>query len=300
MQLGTLPGLQSSFAQLVNSNGMIVGSCVIIGNESSRRGFVWTATGGMVDIGHLGGGGPTDANFVSDQGIVVGTSPNLFGGRRGFAWSAGGGITNMGALGGVDSAPLGMNRSGTVMGYATGPEQAWQYAFAWSATNGIQALTLGGNSVPRALSEAGHIVGYSSTSNGNSRGFRWEAGEGIVELPAPGGISGGYSDAVAVNSTGQVAGWATFDDNSNLTRAALWLDPPPQPRLQIKRAAGQIVTFELLVDQLVPYIPFTVQRSVNFVDWESLGRYVPSAISHTVSNMPISGLDSAFYRIRIP
>jgi probable HAF family extracellular repeat protein len=186
------------------------------------------------------------------------------------------------------------------MGYATGPEQAWQYAFAWSATNGIQALTLGGNSTPRALSEAGHIVGNSSTSNGNSRGFRWKAGEGIMELPAPGGIGGGYSDAFAVNSMGQVVGFATFDVNSNVWRAALWLDPPPQPIIQIRRSIGIPSTIELHVHQLVTNIPFTLEMSADLAEWGSIGRHIPSATSHTVSNVLISTPGSAFYRIRIP
>ena len=95
-------------------------------------------------------------------------------------------------------------------------------AFLWSPAGGYRDLgTLGGAaSCAAALSDAGHVAGYSQTADGAVRAFVWTAAGGMRDLGTlPGGAQ---SRALDVNDAGRVVGWST--DASGVPRAVTW-DP---------------------------------------------------------------------------
>lgn len=291
-----LPNYNYSTADQVNSAGMIVGTSGELYSSTQRRGFIWTTNGGMTDVGHLGGGWSL-AKFVSSNGTVVGTSAIGFGLGRAFAWTANGGITNMGALGGFDSGPVGMNKNGLVMGVATGNAGnggQWQYAFAWTASNGIQALTLGGNSFPRAISEGGHILASGFTSpTGVPRGILWSEANGItVLLPLP-RASGGNLEVVAVNSRGQVVG---VSYPANWEHALLWQQPPPPRAVSPTIAAGQ---FSVSVSTVAgkTYV-LEANSDLNSTGWLLAAQIEGDGSVKTLTHTNPSG-SSQFYRLRV-
>lgn len=74
------------------------------------------------------------------------------------------------------------------------------------------------------INDVGQIVGYTLDINGNKRAFLWTEGAGqligqsqFVDL---GTLGGRNSEAIAVNNTGQVVGWA--EDETGQRRPFLW------------------------------------------------------------------------------
>jgi probable HAF family extracellular repeat protein len=90
IDLGTLGGAQSEvgswdrpFHYAVNAAGQVVGTSETA--DGSFHGFSWTQTGGMVDLGTLGGA-ESSAFAVNNRGDVVGFSTAADGYRRATLW----------------------------------------------------------------------------------------------------------------------------------------------------------------------------------------------------------------------
>src|SRR6516162_9904255 len=100
-----------SVAYGVNRSGTVVG-------ESGGFGFLWTKSGGMQDLGNLGGTDTTTAYGINDSGQVVGTSflPNNAA-QHAFLWTAAEGMQDLGTLGG-NSIATAINNSEQVVGYS--------------------------------------------------------------------------------------------------------------------------------------------------------------------------------------
>src|SRR5215467_5346189 len=100
VDLGTLGGTFGE-ATAVNAHGQVVGHSYIAG-DAEFHAFSWTQTGGMIDLGTLGGGTFSEPTAVSTTGQVVGNSttadfPFAF---RAFSWTQTGGMIDIGTLGG--------------------------------------------------------------------------------------------------------------------------------------------------------------------------------------------------------
>lgn len=82
-----------------------------MGNSSFHT-FLWTAAGGMIDLGTLGGS-DSSAAAVTDGGQVVGSS-DIAGDAdfHAFSWTAAGGMIDLGTLGGSRSQALAANDAG--------------------------------------------------------------------------------------------------------------------------------------------------------------------------------------------
>src|SRR5258708_8678539 len=105
---------------------------------------MWTSSGGMQDLGNLGGDGNSEALGINDNGQVVGYSftPSN---EHAFVWTQTGGMQDLGTLGGSISVATGINATGNVVGYSLGrtPENP---AFAWSPPPALKTLpNLAGN-----------------------------------------------------------------------------------------------------------------------------------------------------------
>lgn len=133
------PGLTSTggaTAEAINSANEVVG--YYFPNGSGKPvGFSWTQAGGMQDLGPAG----TLALAINDSGTVVGQSPNASGYKHAFSWTQSGGMRDLGTLGGVQSAALGINNKGWIVGTSlTNSGFGLLHAFLWTPSAGMKDL----------------------------------------------------------------------------------------------------------------------------------------------------------------
>jgi probable HAF family extracellular repeat protein len=212
--LGT-PGGRVSYAYGVSADGAVVVGTAIVdyyddwGFYNYARAFRWTASGGMQDLGDLGGGESEAYGVSADGTVVVGGAFNAAGQWRAFRWTASGGMQDLGTLGVGWSEAYGVSADGAVV-VGQAQNAAWQWrAFRWTASGGMQDLgTLGGDrSTAYAVSADGSVVvGRAQNAAGQWRAFRWTASGGMQDL---GTLGGDRSTAYAVSADGSVVvGWA--------------------------------------------------------------------------------------------
>lgn len=220
VDLGTVDGYPKSTAVAVSTSGQVVGYSVTQADVYSRA-MSWTSTGGLVDVGSLGG---SDSHpvAVNASGRIAGSSNTSSGPMHAFSWTATRGMVDLGTLGGLYSQATGMNAAGQVVGASnTTGEGPHNHAFSWTAADGMVDLgTLGGSqSFATAINALGQVVGFSQTPGDVSfHAFSWTASGGMMDL---GTLGGSQSFGVAVNDSGQVAGSSnTTGDASN--HAFLW------------------------------------------------------------------------------
>jgi probable HAF family extracellular repeat protein len=195
--LGTLPeGGYESFANAVNSRGQVVGFALntipdafSLGGPgffpTQTRAFFWER-GAMQDLGTLGSGSDATAQFINEQGQVVG-------------WSYTSSAPNTSCPGFL---PL-----------ATG-------SFIWDKENRMTDLgTLGGTcTIAKGLNNHGTVVGDYVNDSHIERAFLWENGS-IHDLG--GTLGGDHTGAEGINDHGVIAGWAYLPGNTTF-HAALW------------------------------------------------------------------------------
>src|SRR5713101_554943 len=88
--LGRLGG--SSYAYAINNAGQVVG-CYESG-AGNFQAFLWTESGGMQDLGTLGGGSSA-ASGINSEGQVVGWSVTSAGDAHAFLWTAATGMRDL-------------------------------------------------------------------------------------------------------------------------------------------------------------------------------------------------------------
>jgi probable HAF family extracellular repeat protein len=235
VDIGTLGGEESD-ATAVNALGQVVGSsltatppCPHPDDEchAPNHAFLWTAAGGMRDLGTLGCGADclsySEAVAVNGRGQVVGRSDAPDASYRAFSWTTAGGMVNLGALNQSDDAvfPYATNVHGQVVGQEVTDDDssATVYAFSWTATGGMINLgTLGGHQTfARAVNAGGQVVGFGLTADGAVRAFVWTAARGMVDLGALAGSA--HSVAIAISDSGRIVGSSAVGD---VTRATVW------------------------------------------------------------------------------
>ncbi|HEY0191489.1 MAG TPA: hypothetical protein VGC42_10240 [Kofleriaceae bacterium] len=167
--------------------------------------FQWTAAGGLVDLGTLGG------SYSSSHAIsgarVAGESTLSSGDSHAFLHDATG-LHDLGTLGGggIDaSAAYGVNATGVIVGksrLANGFLHAAQFSATAAATDlGTLVGTATSNSSALAITGS-IIVGSSDTTSGGTHAAIWSGGT-ITDL---GSIGTDTSVANAVNASGAAAG----------------------------------------------------------------------------------------------
>src|SRR5439155_16140122 len=179
--------------------------------------FVWTQSGGMVDLGSLGGTF-SQAIAVNKNGMVIGSSAipgdpmrNAVLDTHAFVWTQARGLVDLGTLGGSTSSASAMNDQGVVVGSSTTSGNAQTHAFVWTQTAGM--VDLGavevGDSSAFALNSNGLVVGAS-----NNRATLWNLTTGATPTIAwatPSDIVYGTALGVTqLNATADVPGTFTY------------------------------------------------------------------------------------------
>lgn len=198
----TLGGrLTRAFA--INQSGQITGSS---DTATYPHAFLYSRTGGMLDLGTLGA--------MSSNGYAINGDGNIAGYGYvcacqpvAFWWSASTGmrkITRSGWLSGIAS---GINDQGQVVGsFISGPvTNEIAKGFFWSKLTGIQDLNNQGckGCLPNAINNSSQLVGAIQLTDGSQHAFVWVKGGPVKDL---GTLGGKNSSARAINRSGQIVG----------------------------------------------------------------------------------------------
>ena len=250
-------GTAYSSAVSVNDLGQVTGMAT---SSSDQRAFLWTAQGGAIDLGEGPRAFASIGRDVSRLGLVAGSSdtavlwtgvaslvsiptppgtyapfafglnelervvgqasltPNL---TTGWVWDPSLGTRDLRSLGvpGATSA-VAINESNRIVGQRlTSNYKA--YAFDLD----VQALTdlgtFGGpTSEALGLNDLGHVVGWATNANHNTRPFLWTPSAGLQDLGSLGGQPYDFGKAHAINTAGQVVGYSSTGTGDY--RAFLW------------------------------------------------------------------------------
>jgi probable HAF family extracellular repeat protein len=148
-------------------------------------------------------------------------------------------VTDLGTLGGSQSAGLGINASGAVVGSADVADGSYD-AFLYDGT--IHDLgTLGGtNSQAFGVNDSGLVTGYSETVNGSNLRHAFLYDGTMHDIGTPGGP---FSEGVGINDKGQIAG--TFYGSTpllgqaRLVRNTIFMRRGHEPMMNCERKRGK-------------------------------------------------------------
>lgn len=204
-ELGTLAGSSAlanasgtdadSWAYATNTNGSVVVGRSQIANTAlaDYHAFRWTS-GGMTDLGTLGGGKSSALDVSADGAVVVGESQNADGALRAFRWTAAGGMTDLGVLTGANGASAsGVSADGNVVVGTAKTGSVNFRGFRWTQSGGLmsveQWLTNAGVSLDSSL-----VVGSATATNQDGSIVIGRLGNGkayIARASGTGGTNGG-------------------------------------------------------------------------------------------------------------
>ena len=190
-----------SEASGINSRGQVIGTKAFWGEDDDPstweepRAWLWQ-NGKMTDLGTLGGRSSI-ARAINDHSQVVGESKTKANGTHGFLWQNG----KMIDLGQV--RPIAINNRGQIL---LRPNAVWEKG---------KTIRLGRLDAAE-INDHGQVVGYRTTTKGNTHAFLWEKGR-MTDL---GTLGGNESEAVSINEYNQIVGTSTTWNGQQ--HAVLW------------------------------------------------------------------------------
>ena len=245
VDLGALPGVNSSFANWISPKGLVAGFSEngtidpLLGVPEVDA-VLWK-DGEIVNLGTIEGGYESNAFAVNDRGQVAGVFLNtipdpfsVFGLQlRAFLWQNGV-MEDLGTLGGTDVGANFINERGQVAGTSSTnttpnpnngsycpPNVPTQDPFLWENGKMTDLGTLGGTcGVPNALNNRGQVVGLSDTAGDvYYHAFLWPGKNN--QMQDLGTLGGCCAIANWVNDSGAVVG-GSYTLNDQGFHAFLW------------------------------------------------------------------------------
>jgi uncharacterized membrane protein len=200
------PGYQSIGYGIDNAGHAAGRSDMYVNNASVAHGFYWNGTT-LSDMDSASSTANTFALGMSPDGKVVGAKGIGFA----FYWSPGGGFTNLSPLGGTSGNAYGMNTAGDVVGSSVG---ALTYATVWkSGTTSPTQLSPYGSlfyATAEGINNAKTIAGYSFGPGSDvATIWNYSSGTGTWSPQSLGTLGGSGSDALDINTAGNVVGNAS-------------------------------------------------------------------------------------------
>lgn len=213
----------------------IVGACLTFVLAAGLLASAQT-TYTVTDIGVLKGDNESSGFWLNNLGEVVGCSDTatvegypctgLVAGQRAFSWTKSGGLKDLGTLSGATvSGAIGVNDSGTVVGYSNVKGQlATNFvATQWSSTGAITDLGTiwgGASSAAFSINAAGEVAGDSFLLSGVVDATSWTSNK-IKNLGAlPKAI---FTAGLDINDNGEIVGESIFGYGPPFTsHAFLW------------------------------------------------------------------------------
>ena len=180
-----------------------------------------TAAYTLTDLGLLPGGSYSDAEGISENGLIVGEAGTAGSDGEAFSSLGGAALVPLGYLPGYGdySEADAVNGSGQIVGYSTAYATGF-HAFLYSGGAMSDLGTLPGFASSRAvaINDAGDVVGFARLSSDSftSHAFLYSGGT-MKDLGVLAG--GASSDAAAINAAGQIVGTS---DSSAGERAFLY------------------------------------------------------------------------------
>ncbi len=203
IDLGSLGG-SFAIAQSVNSTNYVAGTSWLAG-DSSFHAFLYDQQG-MEDLGTLGG--PfSQGRSINASGEVVGDASLASGYSHAFVWRNGQ-MVDLGTLGGSSSSASGINNHGTIVGNAQARDGS-THAFLYDGTSLTDISVNGLFASANDVSDSGIVVGVGG--QGQPHSAYWH--NGLVTNIA--GLGGRTSEALAVNSLGQIVGRSDTGDGQS-------------------------------------------------------------------------------------
>lgn len=209
----------------INNSGQVVGYCFTTTalGEYEEHPFLWTRQNGMIDLGNLGGKFRCKATSINNLGQVAGYCKTGGGETHAFLWTKENGMIDtflqVQTRWNSDKLPyVAINDIGWIASAKpnalSSPFPGQPEAFLWTREAGFRFLGTGGRDGSHSLdiNNAGQVVGgfYSPQPTPQpgiylQHAFLWSGEKGLQDL----GHLGGYiSEALSINSLGEVVGWS--------------------------------------------------------------------------------------------
>jgi len=176
--IGILPGVPFCYTYDINEKQQVTGIAYFNNAGTRYHAFLWSNATGWKDLGTLPGGVNSKGIWMTDSGVVTGTSDSAqYSAGVTVYWDAAGTIHSIGTLpGGTSSAPGFISNSFQILGDST-VTGGDSHAYIWTQKNGMQDLN---DMIPpnsgwvlhhaSSIDKTGHIVGYG-TINGANHAF---------------------------------------------------------------------------------------------------------------------------------
>jgi probable HAF family extracellular repeat protein len=213
----------------VTDSGVVVGDAATDSGYTTNHAFRWTASGGLQDLGTLGGSDSWAYGVSADGSVVVGGADLSNGNSNAFRWTEATGMVDIGTLGGSYSFAYGVSADGSVVVGQANLSNGNENAFRWTQATGMVDIdNVGGtNSIAYDVSADGSVVvGAAQFNGGNSDAFRWTQATGMVDLGNLGGTnasSSGYaSEAFAISADDSTIVGDSFLANNSTDHAFRW------------------------------------------------------------------------------